>query len=255
MLALRLPVQLRIRAVVAICFLMTCIPGYAVADFLPIVSYSMLNGESGSQTYYDDTYGGLGAIGNPNASGSFLSGGLGQLRNSLFAAPADILDDEWVGWNSIQPQITLDLGATQVVNSLGIHASNWSEPFNDVGVPGSASLSYSLDNIAFTSLGTYSTTDADRSGDVPRWVDLPFNGVPARYIRAQLFDGTKFSGTIPGLKQWIFIDEIRAEGIASVPEPGSTTLVVLGVLAVAARSGFVRRKRHISGETAPFAAQ
>ena len=56
-----------------------------LANPLPIVTYSMLNGESGSQTYYDDTYGGPGSSGNPTVSGSFLSGGLGQLTNGLFA--------------------------------------------------------------------------------------------------------------------------------------------------------------------------
>ena len=70
----------------------------------------MENGESGSQTYYDDTYGGLGATGNPNASGSFLNGGLGQLTNNVFAVGTDIFDDEWVGWANIQPTITIDLG-------------------------------------------------------------------------------------------------------------------------------------------------
>ena len=195
---------------------------------LSIASYAMPNGESGSQTYYDDTYGGPGASGNPGVSGSPLSGGLGQLTNGLFAAPADIFDDEWIGWANIQPTITIDLGSAHFVNTIGFHASNWSPPFNDVGAPGSAALSYSLDNVTYTPLGTYLTTVADQSGDDPRWVDLPF-GVGARYLRAQLFDGTKQAGTSPGAKPWIFLDEARVDGV--VPEP--TTLALLALAAVA----------------------
>lgn len=197
----------------------------ALAAVLPISTYSLENGESGSQTYYDDTYGGVGSTGNPNVSGSFLSGGLGQLTNGVFAAPADIFDDEWVGWFNIQPAITIDLGAAYAVDSVSVHASNWSPPFNDVGAPGSAILSYSLDNGGYTSLGTYATTAADRSGDEPRWVDLPF-GVEARYVRVQLFDGTKLAGTSPGGKPWIFIDEARVDGV--LPEPAAVTAVALG---------------------------
>src|SRR5262245_5449555 len=209
-----------VRTVLTCALLCACILPYSVAtralaDPLPILTYSMQNGESGSQTYYDDIYGGPGSSGNPNVSGSFLSGGLGQLTNGLFANGGDIFDDEWVGWSSIQPTVTIDLGSTYFVNSIGFHASNWSPPFNDVGAPGSALLSFSLDNSAYTPLGTYNTTAADRSGDDPRWVDLPF-GVTARYLRAQLFDGTKVSGTSPGAKPWIFLDEARVDGI---PEP------------------------------------
>jgi hypothetical protein len=69
----------------------------AVAEPLPIVSYSMENGNAGGQTYFDDAYGGPGASGDPNAAGSFLSGGLGQLTNGLFASATDIFDDQWVG--------------------------------------------------------------------------------------------------------------------------------------------------------------
>jgi F5/8 type C domain len=210
------------------CLLGILAAGHAFANPLPIASYSMENGESGSQTYYDDTYGGVGSTGNPNASGSFLSGGRGQLTNGVFAVGTDIFDDEWVGWANIQPTITIDLGSAYAVNSIGFHASNWSPPFNDVGAPGSANLSYSLDNISYTPLGTYLTTVADRSGDDPRWVDLPF-GVTARYVRAQLFDGNKESGTAPGGKPWIFLDEARADGI--VPEPPTLVLLSLGTLA------------------------
>jgi hypothetical protein len=204
---------------------------------LTIASYSMENGESGSQTYYDDTYGGIGSSGNPNVSDSFLSGGLGQLANNVFANGADIFDDEWVGWSGIQPTITLDLGSAHLVNSMGVHASNWSPPFNDVGAPGSANLSYSLDNITYTPLGTYLTTVADRSGDDPRWVDLPF-GVTARYVRAQLFDGNKEAGTSTGAKPWIFLDEARADGV--VPEPTSLVLLITGTLAIGPRARIAR---------------
>ena len=224
------------RLAICSCLVTICVSGAAFAVPLPIVSYSMENGESGSQTYYDDAYGGIGATGNPNASGSFLSGGLGQLTNNVFANGADIFDDEWVGWSSIQPTITIDLGAPYLVSAVGIHASNWSPPFNDVGAPGAANHSYSLDNITYSSPGLYPTTVADRSGDDPRWVDVPF-GVVARYVRVKLFDGVKESGTSPGLKTWIFLDELRVDG--TVPEPTSFMLLVVG----AAAFGFTGQRK------------
>ena len=91
--------------------------------------------------------------------------------------------------------------------------------------PGSAILSYSLDNDTYTPFGTYNTTVADRSGDVPRWVDIPL-GVTARYVRVQLFDGSKETGTSPGGKPWIFLDEARVDGV--VPEPAAFALMLTG---------------------------
>jgi hypothetical protein len=192
-----------------------------IADTLPIVSYSMENGDLGFQTYFDDTYGGPGATGNPSVAGSFLSGGLGQLTNGLFASDTDIFDDEWIGWVNVQPTITIDLGTAKFVNAVSLHASNHSPPGNDVGVLGSANLSYSIDNVTYTPLGSYATTDADRSGDLPRWVDVPF-GVTARYARVQLHDGFKVTGTSPGFKPWVFLDEVRVDG--STAPPGNSLL-------------------------------
>jgi hypothetical protein len=162
-----------------------------MADTLAIVSYSMENGEAGAQTYFDDTYGGPGATGNPNVAGSLLSGGLGQLTNGSLAVPPDIV--EWIGWNVINPTITFDLGTTKTINSVSFHAANFSPGYYDIAAPGSANRWYSQDNVTFTSLGTYTTTVADRSGDDTRWVDIPF-GATARYARVQLFDGVKIGG-------------------------------------------------------------
>src|SRR6476620_10898816 len=114
---------LRVCAFLCACIFAPALATRVLAVPLPIITYSMQNGVSGSQTYYDDAYGGPGASGNPNVAGSFLSGGLGQLTNGLFAAPTDIFDDEWVGWNTIQPVITIDLGQAYLVNSVGVHAS------------------------------------------------------------------------------------------------------------------------------------
>lgn len=228
-----MPTNRKLRWVIVILALLISFAGsfpqHVRADLLSIASYSMQNGEAGSQSYYDDSYGGGGSSGNPAVSGSFLSGGLGQLTNSVFAAGNDIFDDEWVGWLNIQPTITIDLGSAHIVDSIGFHASNWSPPFNDVGAPGSASLSYSIDNITYLPLGSYLTSLGDRSGDDPRWIDFPIGAI-ARYVRAQLLDGNKVSGTSPGDKPWIFLDEARVSGV--VPESSGLALVLTGLLAI-----------------------
>jgi hypothetical protein len=200
----------------------------ALAAPISIATYSMQNGQSGSQTYFDDGYGGPGATGNPNASGSFLSGGLGQLTDGILS-PTDIFDDRWIGWFSIQPTITFDLGALYRVDDISIHTSNWSQTFNDVGVFGPVVRSYSEDGVTFLPLPAHATSTADRSGDEPRFVDIPFEEVAARYVRVQLLDGTKASGTSPGAKPWIFISEAIANGTL-IPEPASLALLSLAGL-------------------------
>jgi hypothetical protein len=77
-------------------------------------SYSMLNGETGSYQYWDESYGGPGATGNPGVSKSALSGGLGDLTDGYIETrnwnaagvepPAGA--GPYVGWVTVDPTIT-----------------------------------------------------------------------------------------------------------------------------------------------------
>ena len=162
----------------------------ASAAILPIANYSMENGQSGFTTYHDDTYNGAG---NPNADGSFLSGGTGQLTDGVLGTD-DIFNNgvfDWVGWFSIQPLIVFDLGAESVLNSLSLRAANNSSIFNDVAVFGEAAISFSHDGVNFYDLFLFISSDADRTGNASRWVNIPIVNETARYVRAELFDGVK----------------------------------------------------------------
>lgn len=208
----------------------------ARADFLPLYSYSMPNGEVGARSYFDDTYSGRG---DRNAAGTFLYDGLGKLADGMVVDGTNILDDAWVGWRSSQPEINFDLGSICYIESIAIHVANWSSLFDDVAAPGASVRGYSVTLKDKHYLANYVTTAADRSGDDPRWVNIPFGGIWARGLRITLADGTKIGGTNPGPKPWILMDEVRVIGV--VPEPTATTLQCS--IAPFAFSMFAQRRR------------
>lgn len=74
--------------------------GAAQAGQIAPVSYDMLNGETGSFTYYDETYNGSG---NPQGTLSALSGGLGDLTDGVIASQnwnvaEQAANGPYVGW-------------------------------------------------------------------------------------------------------------------------------------------------------------
>jgi hypothetical protein len=83
---------------------------------LPPQTYSMPNGESGSQSYLDDIYDGQGSAATP---GDPLSGGLGKLTDGVVPTIAADLDSTpWVGWNDQTTAILFDFGARAGVGAV-----------------------------------------------------------------------------------------------------------------------------------------
>ena len=67
-------------------------------------AYDMLNGQTGTYTYFDDTYDGEGNVNEPLAP---LSGGLGDLTDGVIAtAHWNVTPLPYVGWVTVDPTIT-----------------------------------------------------------------------------------------------------------------------------------------------------
>ena len=174
------------------------------------VSYDMLNGQQGTFLYRDDTYSVDGVL-HPNATvlGGSLTGGSGQLTDDVLGAndwTADLGNGpafEWVGWSSIQPVITFDLGSVVDISSVSFHANNFTSP-GDVALPGTITLEFSDDGSAFSNPTTLTTTAEQRADKSVRWLALPVN-LASRFVRATLTDGNG---------PWIFLSEVDFQGLA-----------------------------------------
>ena len=78
---------------------------FAAAGNVVPTSYDMLNGQTGSFTYWDDSYNGTGS---PTTSGDLLTGGLGDLTDGVIATENWFsTPGPYVGWDSITPTITV----------------------------------------------------------------------------------------------------------------------------------------------------
>jgi hypothetical protein len=98
------------------------------------VSYDMPNGETGSFTYWDDSYNGSG---DKTTSLAPLTGGLGDLTDGIIATSNwPDTPNPYVGWTSIDPIIQFHFANQVNVNSLTI---NFDE-FNDVNTPNNVTI-------------------------------------------------------------------------------------------------------------------
>jgi len=176
--------------------------------------YNMLNGETGSYEYWDESYTGSG---NPLATGSSLTGGLGDLTNGIIATNNWGVDEAtagpgpYVGWNSITPVITFYFNNIVSIDKIRVHADH-SNGNGGVSLPGSIRVQ----STGFDQTFTVSNTTGDYA---PRWIDL--NGFLLSNIQ-------NVSITInDGAGSWVFISEVAFEG--SVPEPASWVIFSISI--------------------------
>ena len=87
-------------------------------------SYDMLNGQTGSYQYWDESYSGSG---NPFASLSPLSGGLGDLTDGAIATQNWNVTEQppgpgpYVGWSTIDPTITFHFAGTPLITRVVLY--------------------------------------------------------------------------------------------------------------------------------------
>lgn len=200
--------------------LVACLFGGGASAALMPDSYNMLNGNTGSFNYWDETYSGAGCVTCDNAA---LTGGKGDLTNGITASdnwfvvepPAG--NGPYVGW-TLDPTITFHWNSAVSIHSVTFY-------FDDAdGVGGvNAPASIVVDGNIFI-------------------VAEPAGSAPFSYTASGLsFSGTDLVVTLQRKNQWVFLSEAVFAGPQAVPEPETLALVMvgLGTMAMCTR----RRKR------------
>lgn len=208
---------MRSAALIVLTFVLAA-PAHAAPIFA--TSYSMLNGQTGSFNYWDESYTGAGS---PLVDGSPLSGGLGDLTDGViaavgwFAAESPAGAGPYVGWTSIAPVITFEFAPGTVVGSMTIYVDD-SNGDGGVSTPSGARIN-----------GGAVIPLADGATGAP--LSFTFSNLNVTGpLTLELFDGAG---------PWIFLSEVTFDGERIVPEPAALVLLGLALGAVAVR----RRRR------------
>lgn len=188
--------------------------GLATAVPVAADTYDMLNGNTGSYQYWDETYTGSGCVTCNNAA---LTGGRGDLTDGVIAtanwniteAPAG--NGPYVGW-TLDPTITFRWTSAVTIDSLTLYLDD-SNGFGGVSAPSSVVVN----GTAFA-------------------VAEPAGSAPFAFTASGLaFTGTTLTLTLNRKNAWVFLSEVSfddGQSTGNVPEPGSLALLVSALLAL-----------------------
>ncbi|MFL6659977.1 MAG: PEP-CTERM sorting domain-containing protein [Massilia sp.] len=186
--------------------------GAATAAPTP-VSYDMLNGNTGSYTYWDDSYTGSGCTTCDNAA---LTGGTGQLTDGIIATDNWYVTEApsgpgpYLGW-TLDPTITFHWNATTSVNSVTFYLDD-SDGAGGVSPP----QSITVNGVNYLV--------ADPAGPAP------FSFTASGFA----FTGTDLVVTLFRSNGWVFLSEVDFADGVNVPEPSSVLLLMIGLGGLAA---------------------
>lgn len=188
--------------------LVACLVGGGASAALTPDRYSMLNGNTGSFEFWDQTYSGAGCVTCDNAA---LTGGKGDLTDGIIAsgnwfvveAPAG--NGPYVGW-TLNPTITFHWNSPVSINSVTFYLDD-ANGAGGVSAPGSIDI----DGVNFAV--------ADPAGSAPFIYQA--NGLS--------FSGTDLSIKLLRSNQWVFLSEVEFAGAQAVPEPETLALVMVGL--------------------------
>lgn len=183
--------------------------GGAQAVQIAPVSYDMLNGETGTYTYYDETYSGSG---NPQVTLSPLSGGLGDLTDGVIATQnwnvaEQTADGPYVGWYSIDPVITFHFSGPPTISDVVFH-------FDDSNGSGGV---YAPTGVNVDGTG-YAISDP--SGSAPFSFTVSGLSINKSSFDVQLLTASNL--------QWVMVSEIEFHGSTTPAIPVPAPLVLLG---------------------------
>lgn len=196
----------------------------ALAVSVPVASYDMPNGGSGSYHYWDLNYSGAGAT---STDGAALSGGTGDLTDGVVAAlPWYAVENgagtgPYVGWyvgQTANPLVTFNFSGSPTITSMSIHVDN--SFAGGVYAPGAILIDGV--NTAFTA----------PAGGTIGWIN--FTGLNL----------TGGSHTVQFNQQpgtWTFVSEVTFA--SNVPEPASWAMMIAGFGLVGAS---MRRRRLVA---------
>ena len=185
------------------------------AQVMPI-NYDMLNGNTGSYNYWDESYSGAGCLTCDNAP---LTGGLGDLTDGIaapdnwFVVEAPQGPGPYVGW-TLEPLITFKFAAPHDFDRVRVH-------FDDANGAGgvSAPRGVVINGIAYPM--------TDPIGSAPFWAVFDVNALaPTNTLQITVQRGNL----------WVFASEVEFYTAGNeVPEPATLLLVGLGLSAIARR--------------------
>jgi len=187
--------------------------GVASAASVSPISYDMVNGNSGSLNYWDDSYTGAGVT---TVDGAPLSGGLGDLTDGVIATQNWNFvegprgpNGPYVGWSNTNPVITFNFAAITDFASATFHFDD-SNGFGGVEAPASVT-----------------------AGGSTQAVIGPVGAAALAFV----FDLTGFASTdtleitIGRATSWVFLSEVTFESasVSTVPIPATGVLLLGGL--------------------------
>jgi hypothetical protein len=198
-------------------------PLVAAATAIPVSSYSMPNGGTGSFNYQDTTY--VPCASNCTTTGAPLSGGTGKLTDGIIPA-ADWTagnPEPWVGWengqtNGANPTATFFFSGLPTINSVTVWYDN-AKGSGGVSAPSAIGVNGISHAVPPSLLGG------------PQAFTISGLSITASSIDVQFFQSSA----------WVMIGEVTFDGSSSsaTPEPATLALLGSGLLSVA---GLLRRK-------------
>ncbi|GFD97346.1 hypothetical protein KUL156_55860 [Alteromonas sp. KUL156] len=201
----------------------------AYASIISVESYSMLNGNRGSFTYFDDNYTGSG---NTQVVNALLSGGVGKLTDGVIAnqiwcntentgtcnALGQDINGLYVGWFNLNPTITFSFASDTIINRLYIYADDSEySPITQTVTEGAFGYGgLTAPTSVFISELSRSFILGNVANAGPNTYVLDFESIETDTLTLQ------FNRNTP----WVLISEIQFENTASVNAPSSALLLV-----------------------------